>query len=197
MGLRKNAPLSRAYPGPDDARGIPADDRSRWHVARDDSAGAYNAFVTDANSRHHDRVRPDEAVAADVGVGMERARHVVREDNCVERDVGAFADVNAAWIRHVEVGAKRDFCAAADIHSRDFSQAPQVQLDCPVAQAQAHAAKQRNRPGTKASLDHMSPFVRKIFNRRENLVDTRGGEKSIRDWNSGRNAVSCLYWFDD
>jgi hypothetical protein len=87
----------------------------------DDRTASDDAMVPDAHSRHHDRLRADKAESPNVGVRVEETRHVVRQDDGVEGNIGTVPDVNTARIGEVQASPQRDENVLANVHSQQMA----------------------------------------------------------------------------
>lgn len=111
--------VPRSLDLPHDARRIADDDAAWWDVARDYTRRGNDAAVTNCDSGQHDRMRPDETVAANEYIAIRVAEVVMCQDRGAERYRGVATYVNTARIGFVESRTKRNARSFTQVHLPD------------------------------------------------------------------------------
>ena len=111
-----------------DTRGISGHERACRHVTRDETRCPDDAIISNRHTREYNGVRADETIVADMHVAVDTVDKVVRENGSPEAHNRIFANVDSPRISLVEIGAKRNTGALANVHLPDPNEALATEL---------------------------------------------------------------------
>src|SRR5438093_1100829 len=102
--------------GFDNARRITGNQTSGGNISRNDATRRDDAAIADSDSGQNNRVSADKAVISYVNIEVAIVHPIMSEDRRPESHDRILSDVDAAWVRLINLGAERNNTSLPNLH---------------------------------------------------------------------------------